>query len=90
VASERPTPLASEQWLKKAVLLSFRLNDMSVIPGGPAKPRGGQGRSTSWSAAPQGGLAPSRVCGSPLGSSAPGVVLMPSFVNPAPYVIRAR
>src|SRR5262249_18002646 len=24
------------QWLKKAVLLSFRLNDMSVIPGGPA------------------------------------------------------
>ena len=23
------------QWLKKAVLLSFRLNDMSVIPGGP-------------------------------------------------------
>src|SRR5215831_18997196 len=25
------------QWLKKAVLLSFRLNDMSVIPGGPDK-----------------------------------------------------
>ena len=25
------------QWLKKAVLLSFRLNDMSVIPGGPGK-----------------------------------------------------
>ena len=24
-------------WLKKAVLLSFRLNDMSVIPGGPGK-----------------------------------------------------
>ena len=23
------------QWLKKAVLLSFRLNDMDVIPGGP-------------------------------------------------------
>ena len=23
------------QWLKKAVLLSFRLNDMSTIPGGP-------------------------------------------------------
>ena len=23
------------QWLKKAVLLSFRLNDMGVIPGGP-------------------------------------------------------
>jgi 2,3,4,5-tetrahydropyridine-2-carboxylate N-succinyltransferase len=25
------------QWLKKAVLLSFRLNDMSVIDGGPGK-----------------------------------------------------
>ena len=25
------------QWLKKAVLLSFRLNDMIVIPGGPGK-----------------------------------------------------
>ena len=29
------------QWLKKAVLLSFRLNDMSAIPGGPGKARGG-------------------------------------------------
>ncbi|MFY8153630.1 MAG: 2,3,4,5-tetrahydropyridine-2,6-dicarboxylate N-succinyltransferase, partial [Hyphomicrobiales bacterium] len=25
----------TNQWLKKAVLLSFRLNDMSLIPGGP-------------------------------------------------------
>ena len=25
------------QWLKKAVLLSFRLNDMGPIPGGPGK-----------------------------------------------------
>ena len=31
------------QWLKKAVLLSFRLNDMSTISGGP----GGRGASTS-------------------------------------------
>ena len=29
------------QWLKKAVLLSFRLNDMAPIPGGPATPHGG-------------------------------------------------
>ena len=29
------------QWLKKAVLLSFRLNDMSAIPGGP-------GQASSW------------------------------------------
>ena len=26
------------QWLKKAVLLSFRLNDMTTIPGGPVDP----------------------------------------------------
>src|SRR4030088_2049203 len=25
------------QWLKKAVLLPFRLNDMSAIPGGPGE-----------------------------------------------------
>ena len=25
------------QWLKKAVLLSFRLNDMGVVSGGPGK-----------------------------------------------------
>ena len=29
------------QWLKKAVLLSFRLNDMSLISGGP-------GKDTNW------------------------------------------
>lgn len=29
------------QWLKKAVLLSFRLNDMSVISGGPDGSTGG-------------------------------------------------
>src|SRR5262249_61117849 len=34
------------QWLKKAVLLSFRLNDMSVISGGPGKAGwGGKGAS---------------------------------------------
>ena len=33
------------QWLKKAVLLSFRLNDMSVIPGGP-------GRAAWWDKVP--------------------------------------
>src|SRR5690348_2994315 len=33
------------QWLKKAVLLSFRLNDMIVIPGGP-------GRAVWWDKVP--------------------------------------
>ena len=35
------------QWLKKAVLLSFRLNDMTTIPGGPVDPHlGGPSGST--------------------------------------------
>src|ERR1700758_5056357 len=33
------------QWLKKAVLLSFRLNDMAIIPGGP-------GRAVWWDKVP--------------------------------------
>src|SRR3546814_2880439 len=33
------------QWLKKAVLLSFRLNDMDVVKGGP-------GQSTWWDKVP--------------------------------------
>ena len=33
------------QWLRKAVLLSFRLNDMNVIPGGP-------GRAAWWDKVP--------------------------------------
>src|SRR5213593_2045255 len=32
------------QWLKKAVLLSFRLNDMVEIPGGPVDPERGASR----------------------------------------------
>ncbi len=32
------------QWLKKAVLLSFRLNDMVEIPGGPIDPERGAAR----------------------------------------------
>ena len=35
----------THQWLKKAVLLSFRLNDMSVIKGGP-------GAATWWDKVP--------------------------------------
>ncbi len=81
------------QWLKKAVLLSFRLNDMAPIPGGP-------GDNTSWW-----DKVPSKFEG--WGENrfkdagfravpncivrrsayiAPGVVLMPSFVNLGAYV----
>jgi len=78
----------TNQWLKKAVLLSFRLNDMTTIPGGP-------GADTPWW-----DKVPSKFAG--WGESefraagfravpncivrrsayiAPDVVLMPSFVN---------
>jgi 2,3,4,5-tetrahydropyridine-2-carboxylate N-succinyltransferase len=75
------------QWLKKAVLLSFRLNTMSLIGGGP-------GEATWWDKVPskfagwgvadfeRGGFR--AVPGAIVRHSAyiaPGVVLMPSFVN---------
>src|SRR5215467_3955927 len=80
------------QWLKKAVLLSFRLNDMSEIPGGP-------GHAAWWDKVPSkfdhwderrfraAGFR--AVPGSVVRRSAyiaPGVVLMPSFVNLGAYV----
>ena len=80
------------QWLKKAVLLSFRLNDMSVISGGP-------GRAVWWDKVPSkfDGWDDARfraagfraVPGCVVRRSAyvaPGVVLMPSFVNLGAYV----
>ena len=80
------------QWLKKAVLLSFRLNDMALIAGAP----GGAGW---WDKVPskfagmtaegfrQAGFR--AVPGAVVRHSAyiaPGVVLMPSFVNLGAYV----
>ena len=75
------------QWLKKAVLLSFRLNDMTVIGGGA-------GGATWWDKVPSKfqGWGENRfraagfraVPGCVVRHSAyiaPGVVLMPSFVN---------
>jgi len=80
------------QWLKKAVLLSFRLNDMSAIPGGP-------GGAAWWDKVPSkfDGWGENRfraagfraVPGSIVRRSAyiaPNVVLMPSFVNLGAYV----
>jgi 2,3,4,5-tetrahydropyridine-2-carboxylate N-succinyltransferase len=80
------------QWLKKAVLLSFRLNDMSTISGGP-------GRASWWDKVPSkfdgwrsedfrsAGFR--AVPGSIVRHSAhiaPNVVLMPSFVNVGAFV----
>jgi 2,3,4,5-tetrahydropyridine-2-carboxylate N-succinyltransferase len=80
------------QWLKKAVLLSFRLNDMAPIPGGP-------GKATWWDKVPSkfdgwgddewktaGFRAVPNCIVRHSAYIAPGVVLMPSFVNLGAYV----
>ncbi len=80
------------QWLKKAVLLSFRLNDMTAIAGGP-------GKASWWDKVPSkfDGWGDNRfrdagfraVPGSIVRRSAyiaKNVVLMPSFVNLGAYV----
>ena len=80
------------QWTKKAVLLSFRLNDMGAIPGGPgaagwwdkvpSKFDGwgeNQWRAAGFRAVPNCIVRRSAYI-------APGVVLMPSFVNLGAYV----
>src|SRR5271163_3865893 len=85
------------QWLKKAVLLSFRLNDMVEIPGGPTDPERGAARW--WDKVPSkfAGWSSNRfrdagfraVPGAIVRHSAyiaPNVVLMPSFVNLGAYV----
>ncbi|MET3599174.1 2,3,4,5-tetrahydropyridine-2,6-dicarboxylate N-succinyltransferase [Martelella mangrovi] len=85
-------PWKVNQWLKKAVLLSFRLNDMSVVKGGPdnatwwdkvpSKFEGwgdNQFRDAGFRAVPNAVVRRSAYI-------APGVVLMPSFVNLGAYV----
>ncbi len=80
------------QWLKKAVLLSFRLNDMGLIAGAP-------GAASWWDKVPSkfDGMTAEAfrkagyraVPGAVVRRSAyigPGVVLMPSFVNLGAYV----
>src|SRR5579864_9537768 len=80
------------QWLKKAVLLSFRLNDMSVIPGGPGKAAWWDkvdSKFKNWNAAKFKKAGFRAVPGCVVRRSAfiaPGVVLMPSFVNLGAYV----
>jgi len=92
VASKEGGSWVVHQWLKKAVLLSFRLNDMAQIPGGP-------GGSSWWDKVPskfQGwgdddfrAAGFRAVPGSIVRRSAyvaPGVILMPSFINLGAYV----
>ncbi|MGO1119091.1 2,3,4,5-tetrahydropyridine-2,6-dicarboxylate N-succinyltransferase [Rhodovibrionaceae bacterium A322] len=85
------------QWLKKAVLLSFRLNDMRVMPGGPGDAVAGDAswfdkvpskfagwdearfREAGFRAVPNCTVRHSAYI-------APGVILMPSFVNLGAHV----
>ena len=80
------------QWLKKAVLLSFRLTDMAPIPGGPGKSDWWDkvpSKWDGWDAAKWKEAGFRAVPGSIARRSAyiaPGAVLMPSFVNLGAYV----
>ncbi|PWB83589.1 MAG: 2,3,4,5-tetrahydropyridine-2,6-dicarboxylate N-succinyltransferase, partial [Methylocystaceae bacterium] len=87
-----PASWKVNQWLKKAVLLSFRLNDMSVVEGGP----GGAtwwdkvpSKFAGWGADAHAAAGFRSVPGAIVRHSAyvaPGAILMPSFVNLGAYV----
>ncbi|MEO9902400.1 2,3,4,5-tetrahydropyridine-2,6-dicarboxylate N-succinyltransferase [Nisaea sp.] len=85
------------EWAKKAVLLSFRLNDMDIVPGGPVD--GNLGPSVWWDKVPSkfAGWGANRFREAGFRAVpncvvrrsafiAKGVVLMPSFVNLGAYV----
>lgn len=80
------------QWLKKAVLLSFRLNDNAMIggaPGGAAWWDKVPSKFDGWDEAQWRSAGFRAVPGSVVRRSAyiaPGVVLMPSFVNVGAFV----
>ena len=92
VASKETGTWVTHQWLKKAVLLSFRLNDMELVKGGP-------GTSKWWDKVPSkfegwtakdfraGGFRAVPNCVVRKSAYiAPGAILMPSFVNLGAYV----
>ncbi|MEH6403101.1 MAG: 2,3,4,5-tetrahydropyridine-2,6-dicarboxylate N-succinyltransferase [Sneathiella sp.] len=81
------------QWLKKAVLLSFRLNDMKMISGGPGQDTNWYDKVPSkfegWDEANFKDAGFRAVPGAIVRRSAyiaPSVILMPSFVNLGAYV----
>ena len=85
------------QWLKKAVLLSFRLNDMAVIPSGTNFPENGEAswwdkvpsKFAGWGEAEFRDAGFRAVPGCVVRHSAhiaAGAVLMPSFVNLGAHV----
>ena len=80
------------QWLKKAVLLSFRLNDMELIGNGPGKSKWWDkvpSKFEGWSAKKfrEAGFRAVPNCVVRRSAYiAPGAILMPSFVNLGAYV----
>jgi 2,3,4,5-tetrahydropyridine-2-carboxylate N-succinyltransferase len=93
VAERRDTGWHVNQWAKKAVLLSFRLNDMTTIAGGPGDNAPWWDKVASkfegWGAAEFGEAGFRAVPNCIVRRSAyiaPGAVLMPSFVNLGAYV----
>jgi len=93
VASKENGTWTVHQWLKKAVLLSFRLNDMEMIAGGPGENTNWWDKVPSkfegWGANRFAGAGFRAVPGAIVRRSAhiaKGVVLMPSFVNLGAYV----
>ncbi|MFO7481125.1 2,3,4,5-tetrahydropyridine-2,6-dicarboxylate N-succinyltransferase [Oceanibaculum nanhaiense] len=97
VASKETGSWVVHQWLKKAVLLSFRLYDMVPIPGGPTDPVRGPSpwfdkvpsKFSGWDEAKFRAAGFRAVPNCVVRRSAyvaPGAVLMPSFVNLGAYV----
>ena len=97
VASKETGSWVVHQWLKKAVLLSFRLYDMAPIPGGPTDPVRGPSpwfdkvpsKFSGWDEAKFRAAGFRAVPNCVVRRSAfiaPGAVLMPSFVNLGAYV----
>jgi 2,3,4,5-tetrahydropyridine-2-carboxylate N-succinyltransferase len=97
VAEKRDGAWHVHQWLKKAVLLSFRLSDMTTIPGGPGDPKKGgaawfdkvRSKFEGWDDQKFRAAGFRAVPNATVRHSAyiaPGVILMPSFVNLGAYV----
>jgi 2,3,4,5-tetrahydropyridine-2-carboxylate N-succinyltransferase len=92
VAEKRDGEWRVHQWLKKAVLLSFRLNEMKLISGAPGEAHWWDKvdcKFANWTEEQFRGAGFRAVPGSIVRRSAfigKGVVLMPSFVNVGAYV----
>ncbi len=92
VAAKQGEGWVVHQWLKKAVLLSFRLNDNVSLPGGPRHPATGEYAWYDKVPPKFAGWGEDRLCAAGIralpGSFvrrsayvAPGVILMPCFIN---------